>query len=173
VLSFFDYLEESSLQVVCNCNELNAGYAADAYALLHGRAGLCVTYGVGGFSLFNAVMGAYAERVPVVIISGGPRTDTPSKNFHLHHTVQNNNLQQELFARTTEAALVLDRAEAAPGQIDAALAACLRSRRPVYLEILLDMVTCPCPGPSSTCLYCCWRYRSTECSCKPCQVKET
>lgn len=38
VLSFFDYLEESSLQVVCNCNELNAGYAADGYARLQGSA---------------------------------------------------------------------------------------------------------------------------------------
>ena len=147
VLSFFDYLEESSLQVVCNCNELNAGYAADAYARLHGLGAVCVTFGVGGFSLFNAVMGAYAERVPMIIISGGPRTDTRSENFHLHHTVRNKNLQQELFARTTEAAVILDRAEAAPGQIDAALAACLRSRRPVYLEIPLDMVACPCPPP--------------------------
>jgi len=36
VLDFFDILEESNLNVVCNCNELNAGYAADAYARLNG-----------------------------------------------------------------------------------------------------------------------------------------
>jgi len=149
VLSFFDYLEESSLQVVCTCNELNAGYAADAYARLQRIGGVCVTYGVGGFSLFNAVMGAYAERVPVVVISGGPRTTMRSERFHLHHTVRNKNLQQELFARITEAAVVLDRAASAPGQIDATLTACLRSRRPVYIEIPLDMVAAPCapPGP--------------------------
>jgi indolepyruvate decarboxylase len=147
VLSFFDYLEESSLQVVCNCNELNAGYAVDAYARLRGLGGVCVTYGTGGFSVFNAVVGAYAERVPVVVISGGPRTSMRSERFHLHHTVRNKNLQQEIFAKITEAAVVLDRAEAAPGQIDAVLAACLRSRRPVYLEIPLDMVAAPCPSP--------------------------
>lgn len=48
VLDFFDILEESNLKVVCNCNELNAGYAADAYARLNGVSGVCVTYGVGG-----------------------------------------------------------------------------------------------------------------------------
>jgi len=147
VLSFFDYLEESSIQVVCNCNELNAGYAADGYARLQGIGGVCVTYGAGGFSVFNAIVGAYAERVPVVVISGGPRTTMRSERFHLHHTLRNKNLQQELFARITEAAVVLDRPQSAPGQIDAALAACLKSRRPVYIEIPLDMVAAPCPVP--------------------------
>ena len=47
-----------------------------------------------------------AERVPVVVISGGPRTTMRSERFHLHHTVRNKNLQQELFARATEAAVV-------------------------------------------------------------------
>ncbi len=36
VLRFFDYLEASNLQVVGTCNELNAGYAADAYARVRG-----------------------------------------------------------------------------------------------------------------------------------------
>lgn len=92
-------------------------------------------------------MGAYAERVPVVVISGGPRTTTRSEQFHLHHTVRNKNLQQELFARITEAAVILARPESAPEQIDAALATCLKSRRPVYIEVPLDMVAAPCPPP--------------------------
>ena len=52
---FFDLLEASEMQVVCACNELNAGYAADAYARLRGLGALCVTYGVGAFSALNAV----------------------------------------------------------------------------------------------------------------------
>lgn len=147
VLSFFDYLEESSIQVVGTCNELNAGYAADAYARLQGLGGVCVTYGAGGLSLMNAIAGASAERVPVVVISGGPRTTARSERFHLHHTVCDKNLQQKLFATITEAATFLDRGESAPEQIDLALAACLRSRRPVYIEIPQDMVANPCPPP--------------------------
>ena len=30
-----------------SCNELNAAYAADGYARIHGIAALCTTYGVG------------------------------------------------------------------------------------------------------------------------------
>ncbi len=48
VLRFFDLLEASSIDLVVTCNELNAGYAADAYARLNGVGGVCVTYG-GGF----------------------------------------------------------------------------------------------------------------------------
>jgi indolepyruvate decarboxylase len=38
-----------------------------------------VTYGAGAFNLVNAVAGAYAERVPLVVLSGAPRrTKSPA-----------------------------------------------------------------------------------------------
>jgi TPP-dependent 2-oxoacid decarboxylase len=43
VLGFFDLLEASSIDLVVTCNELNAGYAADAYARLNGVGGVCIT----------------------------------------------------------------------------------------------------------------------------------
>ena len=73
VLDFMDRVVESHIRLVGNCNELNAGYAADAYARLKGIGAACVTYGVGGLSILNAASGAYAERVPVVFISGAAR----------------------------------------------------------------------------------------------------
>ncbi|MFZ5449955.1 MAG: alpha-keto acid decarboxylase family protein [Thermodesulfobacteriota bacterium] len=147
VLDFFDCLEESNLQVIGTCNELNAGYAADAYARLNGIGGVCVTYGVGGFSAYNAVAGAFAERLPVVLISGGPRlTERPDRHL-LHHTIGSMNLQYCVFEHITAAAVILDKPEQAPQQIDAALAACLQRRRPVYIEIPMDMVAQPCPAP--------------------------
>jgi TPP-dependent 2-oxoacid decarboxylase len=48
VLDFMDRVVESRIRLVGNCNELNAGYAADAYARLKGVGAACVTYGVGG-----------------------------------------------------------------------------------------------------------------------------
>jgi len=75
VLDFMDRVVASDIALVGTCNELNAGYAAyaaDAYARLNGIGGVCVTYGVGGLSALNAASGAYAERVPVVFISGAP-----------------------------------------------------------------------------------------------------
>jgi TPP-dependent 2-oxoacid decarboxylase len=74
VLSFMDRLIEHGIELVGTCNELNAGYAADAYARINGIGCICVTWGVGGFSAMNAVAGAYAEQVPVVVLVGGPRT---------------------------------------------------------------------------------------------------
>ena len=74
VLTFMDRLIEGGVDFVGTCNELNAGYAADAYARINGIGCICVTWGVGAFSAMNAVAGAYAEQVPLVILVGGPRT---------------------------------------------------------------------------------------------------
>ena len=51
VLDFFDRLEESKLELVGCCNELNAGYAADGYARVNGVSAVSVTYGGRGFSV--------------------------------------------------------------------------------------------------------------------------
>ena len=51
VLGFYVMLEQSPIRVVGTCNELNAGYAADAYARVNGLGAVCVTYCVGGLSL--------------------------------------------------------------------------------------------------------------------------
>ena len=61
VLGFYGLLEDSPIRVIGTTNELNAGYAADAYARVKGIGAVCVTYSVGGLSLVNAVAGAYAE----------------------------------------------------------------------------------------------------------------
>ena len=97
VLGFFDCLEESKLKVVGTCNELNAGYAADAYARASGLGAVCVTYGVGGFSLFNAVVGSYAERLPVIVISGSPKISERRHHHLLHHTIGDINLQFNIY----------------------------------------------------------------------------
>ncbi len=149
VLGLFECLEKSGLKVVCTCNELNAGYAADAYARLNGISAVCVTYGVGGFSLFNAVVGAYAERIPLVVISGAPRVFERAHRHLLHHTIGDMNLQYAMYEKITVASCALISPEQAPTQIDAAIEACLKFKRPVYIEVPIDIVFMPCrkPGP--------------------------
>ena len=71
VLSFMDRLMEEGIELIGTCNELNAGYAADAYARIKGIGCICVTWGVGGFSAMNAIAGAYAEQVPLVAPHNG------------------------------------------------------------------------------------------------------
>ena len=72
VLTFYDQLQKSPLRVIGATREDNAGYAADGYARVNGMGAVCVTYCVGGLSLCNSIAGAYAEKSPVVVISGAP-----------------------------------------------------------------------------------------------------
>jgi len=54
------------------CNGLNAAYAADGYARIHGLAAVNTTYGVGELSAINGIAGAYAEHLPVIHLVGMP-----------------------------------------------------------------------------------------------------
>jgi indolepyruvate decarboxylase len=113
-----DVLLESPIELVCTCNELNAGYAADAYAPVEGMGAVCVTYGVGGFSLVNAVVGAYAERVPLVVISGASDRSIRRDNLLLHHTTGDYNLQFSIMEKATVASVILTNSARAASQID-------------------------------------------------------
>ena len=63
-------------------------YAADGYARARGTLGVaCVTYGVGSLSALNAVAGAYAEDIPLVLISGNPPTGVLGSNKLIHHMI--------------------------------------------------------------------------------------
>jgi TPP-dependent 2-oxoacid decarboxylase len=149
VLDLMDVLNESPIELTCTCNELNAGYAADAYARLRGMGAVCITYGVGGFSLVNAVVGAYAERVPLVVISGAPNSGMRQSNLLLHHTTGDYNLQFSIMEKVTVASVIVTDASQAASQIDRTLAACLHHKRPVYIELPVDLVNQPCIVPET------------------------
>src|SRR5258708_31073338 len=55
VLQFYAMLSESPLEVVGCTREDNAGFAADAYARVHGMGATCVTFSVGGLSMCNSI----------------------------------------------------------------------------------------------------------------------
>ncbi|MEW5735675.1 MAG: thiamine pyrophosphate-binding protein [Thermodesulfobacteriota bacterium] len=147
VLDFMDRILASPLALVGNCNELNAGYAADGYARTAGAGAVAVTYCVGGFSMLNAIAGAYAEQVPVVAISGAPASARRSANTMVHHMTKNYYLQKDIYAHVTVDSVLLTDPAAAPAEIDRVLCACLAHRRPVYIEIPVDMVDAPAPDP--------------------------
>ncbi|MFH1394574.1 MAG: thiamine pyrophosphate-binding protein [Candidatus Omnitrophota bacterium] len=147
VLEFFQCLEDSPIKVITNCNELNAGYAADAYARLNGVGAVCVTYGVGGLSLYNAVMGSFAERVPVIVISGSPPTHEGKYNHLLHHTIGDMKRQFEIYEKATVLSVVLKDPGKAPYRIDDAIETCLKTKWPVYIEIPRDLIFAPVKRP--------------------------
>ncbi len=140
VLQFYAMLENSPLMVVGCTREDNAGFAADAYARVHGMGAVCVTFSVGGLSMCNSIAGAYAEKSPVVVISGAPGVDERRSDPLLHHRVRDFNTQREVFEKITVASASLDDPLTAFREIDRCLAACERYKRPVYLEIPRDRV---------------------------------
>ncbi len=147
VLDFLDEVVASPIQWVGNCNELNAGYAADGYARINGVGGAVVTYGVGGLSILNAVAGAFAEHVPLIVISGAPLARRRESGALVHHLVSNYYLQLEIYRKvTTDAAILMD-PNTAPDEIDRVIRNCISRKLPVYLEIPSDMVHAPCRPP--------------------------
>src|SRR5262249_48021171 len=72
VLTLYKMIEASPIKLVGVTREDNAGFAADAYARLSGLGCVCVTYCAGGLSLCNSIAGAYAEKSPVIVLSGSP-----------------------------------------------------------------------------------------------------
>ncbi|CAE7226149.1 ipdC [Symbiodinium pilosum] len=140
VLSFYTMLEESPIEAVGCTREDCAGFAADAYARVHGMGALCVTYCVGGLSVCNSVAGAYAEKSPVVMITGSPGLRERIHNPLLHHMVRNWRTQYDVFEKLCVAGAELSDPLIAYREIDRVLAACKRYSRPVYLEIPRDMV---------------------------------
>jgi indolepyruvate decarboxylase len=140
VLGLYKLIEESPIKLVGTTREDNAGFAADAYARIHGLGCICVTYCVGGLSTCNSIAGAYAEKSPVIVLGGSPGLSERAHNPLLHHKVKGFETQFEVFEKITVASAVLDKPETALEEIDRVLEAAVRYKRPVYLELPRDQV---------------------------------
>ena len=140
VLEFYTQLEQSRINVVGTTREDCAGFAADAYARVNGMGAVCVTYCVGGLSVCNSIAGAYAEKSPVVVISGSPGLSERTKDPLLHHKVRHFRTQLEVFEKLCVAGTELSDPAIAFREIDRVLDTVARFRRPGYIELPRDMV---------------------------------
>src|SRR5882724_9880488 len=143
VLGFYDLLSKSKLKIINTCDEQGAGFAADAYARVRGLGAVCVTYCVGGLKVANTTAEAFAEKSPVVIISGAPGMKEREKNPLLHHKVREFDTQKKVFDQLTIASTVLSDPQTAFQEIDRVLHAALRYKRPVYIELPRDVAVAP------------------------------
>jgi TPP-dependent 2-oxoacid decarboxylase len=144
VLGFYDQLERSPLVKIINTgDEQGAGFAADAYARVRGLGAVCVTYCVGGLKIANTTAEAFAEKSPVVVISGAPGMKEREKNPLLHHKVKEFDTQKKVFEQLTVASTVLSDPQTAFQEIDRVLHAALRYKQPVYIELPRDLAFTP------------------------------
>ncbi|MDP1900849.1 MAG: indolepyruvate/phenylpyruvate decarboxylase [Rubrivivax sp.] len=139
------------LPLVTLSHEPGVGFAADAAARARGGLGVAaVTYGAGAFNLVNTVASAYAERVPLVVLSGAPAAHESASGLLLHHQVKTLDSQWRVFEELTVDRARLDDPALAPAQIARVLDAALARSRPVYLEIPRDMPARPCAAVPTT-----------------------
>jgi len=132
-------------------HEPAVGFAADAASRARGGLGVAaVTYGAGALNLVNTVAGAYAERVPLVVLSGAPAAHEAASGYLLHHQVKTIESQWRIYREITVDRARLDDASTAPQQIARVLDTALRLSRPVYLEIPRDMPAKPCDAVPTT-----------------------
>src|SRR5580704_9848811 len=139
-LPTFAWLDKSPIESITMTHEPGAGFAADAYARINGIGLACVTYCVGGLNMVNAIAGAYAEKSPVVVVSGAPGRKDREKDPLLHHKVKTFETQRRIYDEVTVASTVLLDEQRAASEIVRCVEACVRHKRPVYIEVPHDIV---------------------------------
>ncbi|MBS1063838.1 alpha-keto acid decarboxylase family protein [Gluconobacter wancherniae] len=149
-------IEHGGTKQIYDCNELNCSFAAEGYARENGAAAAVVTFSVGAISAMNGLGGAYAENLPVILISGAPNSNDHGSGHVLHHTIGTTdyNYQMEMVKHVTCAAESITSADTAPAKIDHVIRTALREKKPAYLEIACNVASEPCvrPGPVSSLL---------------------
>lgn len=126
------------------CNELNAAYAADGYARIHGVGAVNTTFAVGELSAINGIAGCYAERLPVFHLVGMPNMSTQDGRALVHHTFADGEFG--IFAKIAQptvcASAILTPQNAA-FETERLIAEALFHRRPVYMGFPSDLADQP------------------------------
>ena len=129
------------LKVITLSHEPGVGFAADGYARATGRIGaICVTYGAGGHNMVNPVAGSFSERVPVLVISGGPGEEERKLGVLIHHQAREIESQLHIYREVTCAAKLINDPLRAAGDIDEVIRSIWLNQQPGYIEIHRDMV---------------------------------
>jgi indolepyruvate decarboxylase len=146
-LPTFRWLQNSQIKLLTMTHEPSVGFAADGYARIHGLGLAAVTYCVGGLNMLNSIACAYAEKSPIVVVSGAP---SPSDRRHdplVHHKVRTFDTQRRIYDEVTCASTVLLDPERAAEEIMRVVSAVKQNCRPGYIEVPYDIVDLPIRKP--------------------------
>lgn len=138
-LSVFAAMPGHGITNVLPRHEQGGGYAADGYARVTGRPGVCIT--TTGPAILNAAAAAaqaYSDSVPVLFVSPGMPVGHPALGNGLLHEVKDQSAAMDAVVayshRVTSIAEI-------PAAIAQAFAAMRSGRpRPVHVEIPLDLL---------------------------------
>jgi indolepyruvate decarboxylase len=141
-LPYFRIVEETGiLPLYTLSHEPGVGFAADGAARIRGGLAVAaVTYGAGALNMVNSVASAFAEKSPVVVLSGGPGKGESASGLLLHHQAKTLDSQFRIYSEITCDQARLDDVARAPADIARVIGSALRHSRPVYIELPRDMV---------------------------------
>src|SRR5579883_2128941 len=138
---FFAMGRKHGLKMHTLSHEPGVGFAADGYARATGKIGVvCVTYGAGGHNMVNPVAGSFSERVPLLILSGGPGEEERKLGTLIHHQAREIESQHRIYKEVTCASAVLTDPRRAATQLHQVVQQVWAQQRPGYIEIHRDMV---------------------------------
>lgn len=138
---FFALGRGESPEILTFSHEPGVGFAADGYARATGKIGVvCVTYGAGGHNMVNPVAGSFSERVPLLILSGGPGEEERKLGTLIHHQAREIESQRRIYDEVTCASAVLTDPRRAAAALHDVVRTIWAEQRPGYVEIHRDMV---------------------------------
>ncbi|MER6462054.1 5-guanidino-2-oxopentanoate decarboxylase [Streptomyces sp. NPDC001288] len=145
-LPVYAALARHGIRHVSPRHEQGAAFAADGWARVSGRPGVCLT--TTGPAVLNAATAAaqsYSDSVPVLLVSPGMPLDHPGRGNGLLHEVKDQRA-------ALDAVLAYSHRVTSVAEIPLAVAqayASMRSGRPrpVHLEIPLDLLDASAPAP--------------------------
>jgi len=138
-LELYRGLAASGLRHVLVRHEQAAGFAADGYARVSGRAAAAfVISGPGVTNILTAAAQAYSDSVPMLIVASTPVRASLGKKWGVLHELA---AQHALVAAVLDTAHTADSAEDIRDQLRIAFAAFRVGRaRPAYVQIPLDLL---------------------------------
>ncbi len=133
-------LKASSIRHITPRHEQGAGFMADGYARATGKVGVCLCITGPGMTNIATPMGqAYADSIPMLVLSSVNKTDTLGLGKGRLHELKN---QQSLVSGVSAFSHTLLSANELPAVIARAFAVFTSSRpRPVHIEIPIDLMT--------------------------------
>ncbi len=144
-LELYRGLASSSIRHVTGRHEQGLGFMADGYARTSGRPGVCFTItGPGLTNIITAMGQAYADSIPMVVISSENKRDEIGTGRGFLHELPD---QLGIAAKVSVSAERVAAAGQLPAALARAFAAATSARpRPAYLEIPRDILTADAGG---------------------------
>ncbi len=129
---------------ICNHHEQASGIAADAYARVSGKIGVCfATSGPGGTNTLTAVVGAFQDSTPVLFVTGQSKLSQTIRGSKIKKLRQFGTFEVDIISAVkpfTKYSAFVDKAEDIKFHLDKALYYAFEGRPgPVFLDIPIDI----------------------------------